>query len=93
MPEDLQAEFIAKAKAYVAKAYFKDGSFNNEDYAQIINQQNFDRLRHLFDDAVEKGAKVEMGGVFDEVTRRIQPTILTNIAPMQPLWTKRSSAL
>jgi aldehyde dehydrogenase (NAD+) len=80
MPAALQASFVDLAKAFIEKAFYKDGSFNNEDYGQIINQQNFDRLKHLFDDAVEKGAKVEVGGVFDASTRRIQPTILSNVA-------------
>jgi aldehyde dehydrogenase (NAD+) len=80
LPAALQESFIAKAKDYVQTAYYQNGSFNNGDYAQIINLANFNRLKHLFDDAVAKGAKVAMGGVFDLENRRIQPTILTDIS-------------
>ena len=80
LPAAMQESFIAKAKDYVQTAYYQKGKFNNGDYAQIINLENFNRLKHLFDDAVAKGAKVAMGGVFDLKNRRIQPTILTDIS-------------
>ena len=62
LPAALQESFIAKAKDYVQTAYYQNGSFNNGDYAQIINLANFNRLKHLFDDAVAKGAKSQWAG-------------------------------
>jgi aldehyde dehydrogenase (NAD+) len=80
IPESLKAEFLQKAEAYLKDTYFGNGDFNYEDYDQIINEANFNRLKRLFDDAVSNGARVEFGGVFDAEIRRIQPTLLTNVS-------------
>jgi aldehyde dehydrogenase (NAD+) len=80
IPESLKAEFLQKAEAYLKDTYFGNGDFNYEDYDQIINEANFNRLKRLFDDAVANGALVEFGGVFDAEIRRIQPTLLTNVS-------------
>jgi aldehyde dehydrogenase (NAD+) len=80
IPESLKAEFIQKADAYLKESYLGTGEFNYEDYDQIINVANFNRLKRLFDDALANGATVEVGGVFDENLRKIQPTILTNVS-------------
>jgi aldehyde dehydrogenase (NAD+) len=77
--EPLKDLFIQKAKELIEKTLFKNGTFEEQDFAQIINQQNFNRLQSLFDDAVAKGANVALGGIFDQAGRRIQPTILTNV--------------
>ena len=61
--------------------YREDGSIKKESIAQIINAQNFTRIRRLFDDAVSKGAKVAVGGTFEEADRTIHPTLLTDVTP------------
>jgi aldehyde dehydrogenase (NAD+) len=78
--ETLKAEFLQKAEAYLNETYLSDGKFNYDDYDQIINVANFNRLKRLFEDAVANGANVEAGGIFDENIRRIQPTLLTNVS-------------
>lgn len=80
IPESLKAEFIQKADAYLKDAYYAKGDFNYKDYDQIINEANYNRLKRLFDDAVANGANVEIGGVFEEKLRKIQPTVLTNVS-------------
>lgn len=80
IPENHKAAFIQKAGAYLKEAYYPNGSFNYEDYDQIINEANYNRLKRLFDDAVANGAKVEIGGVFEEKLRKIQPTLLSNVS-------------
>ena len=44
----------------------------------IINEGHFHRLRHLIDDALEKGATLVYGGEVDMETRFLMPTIITN---------------
>ncbi len=61
--------------------YREDGSIKKEGIAQIINAQNFSRIRKLFDDAVAKGAKIAVGGTFEEADRTIHPTLLTDVTP------------
>jgi aldehyde dehydrogenase (NAD+) len=72
----LVEEFRAKVKQNL---YRDDGSIRKESIAQIINDQNFCRIRKLLDDAVAKGAKVEVGGTLEEADRTIHPTLLTGV--------------
>ncbi len=51
----------------------------NRDYCRIINDAHFKRLKFLFDDAISKGAKVRIGGVFGN-NNFISPTVLTNVS-------------
>jgi aldehyde dehydrogenase (NAD+) len=61
--------------------YREDGSLKKENIAQIVNSQNFDRIRRLFDDAIGRGAKVAVGGALDPADRTIHPTLLTEVTP------------
>lgn len=59
--------------------YDAQGNLCKEDHTQIMNAANFTRLKNLVEDAISKGATVLSGGHFDEESRRIEPTLLTNI--------------
>ena len=61
--------------------YSEDGEINKEGIAQIVNPQNFERVKKLFDDAIAKGAKVAVGGTLEEADRTIHPTLLTDVTP------------
>jgi aldehyde dehydrogenase (NAD+) len=61
--------------------YREDGSLKKESIAQIINDQNFARIKALFDDAVAKGATIAVGGVLEAADRTIHPTLLTGVTP------------
>ncbi|MEJ0007800.1 MAG: aldehyde dehydrogenase family protein [Steroidobacteraceae bacterium] len=74
----LVEEFQAKVKQNL---YREDGCIKKESIAQIVNAQNFSRIRKLFDDAVSKGARVAVGGTFEEADRTIHPTLLTDVTP------------
>ena len=53
---------VEEFRARVTKnLYGEDGSFNKAGIAQIVNDQNFVRIKKLFDDAVSKGAKAARG--------------------------------
>ena len=71
-------EFQAKVKQNL---YRDDGSIKKESIAQIVNDQNFARIKNLFDDAVAKGAKVAVGGTLEQSDRTIHPTLLTDVTP------------
>jgi aldehyde dehydrogenase (NAD+) len=70
--------FRAKVKQNL---YRDDGSIKKENIAQIVNEQNFVRIRKLFDDAVAKGAKIAVGGTLEQADRTIHPTLLTDVTP------------
>jgi len=71
-------EFRAKVKQNL---YRDDGSIKKESIAQIVNDQNFIRIKKLFDDAVAKGAKIAVGGTLEQADRTIHPTMLTDVTP------------
>jgi len=71
-------EFQAKVKQNL---YRDDGSIRKENIAQIVNDQNFARIKALFDDAIAKGAKVAVGGTLEQADRTIHPTLLTDVTP------------
>jgi len=71
-------EFRARVKANL---YTEDGKIKKENIAQIVNDQNFARIKKLFDDAVAKGAKVAVGGTLEQADRTIHPTLLTDVTP------------
>jgi aldehyde dehydrogenase (NAD+) len=71
-------EFRAKVKQNL---YRDDGSIKKEGIAQIVNEQNFSRVKKLFDDAIAKGAKVAVGGTLEPADRTIHPTLLTDVTP------------
>lgn len=71
-------EFRAKVRQNL---YREDGSIKKESIAQIVNPQNFARIKRLFDDALSKGAKVAVGGTLEESDRTVHPTLLTDVSP------------
>ena len=71
-------EFRAKV---TQNLYRDDGSIKKESIAQIVNDQNFVRIKRLFDDAIAKGAKVAVGGTLEAADRTIHPTLLTDVTP------------
>jgi len=74
----LVEEFRAKVKQNL---YRDDGSIKKESIAQIVNDQNFARIKRLFNDAVHKGATIAVGGTLEEADRTIHPTMLTDVTP------------
>jgi len=71
-------EFRAKV---TENLYRDDGSIKKESIAQIVNDQNFVRIKNLFEEALAKGAKVAVGGTLEQADRTIHPTLLTDVTP------------
>jgi len=82
IPEAQKDQLTQAFRASVRKnLYAEDGSFRTENIAQVVNPQNFARIKRLFDDALAKGAQVAVGGTLDEANRTIHPTLLTDVTP------------
>jgi len=80
--EQQQAALVEEFRARVKQNLYRDdGTIKKESIAQIVNAQNFVRIRKLFDDAVAKGAKIAVGGTLEEADRTIHPTLLTDVTP------------
>ncbi len=80
--EEQQDEFASMLLS-VAQAGFlaEDGTPDREKFTQIVNDRNFNRVKVLFDDALNNGAEVVFGGQFDAHDRTIAPTVLKNVTP------------
>ncbi len=83
--EDEQERLVNAFKTNVEKNLYEGGKINKEAIAQIVNKGNFDRIKSLFDDAVEKGAKVAVGGELEEEDLTIHPTMLTGVTPQMKI--------
>jgi aldehyde dehydrogenase (NAD+) len=81
--QDKKEEFILQAKLQILAYYdpeFK-GIEKSPDYARIINEKHFERLKAFLDDATEKGGRIAFGGKCENSSRYIEPTLLTDITP------------
>jgi aldehyde dehydrogenase (NAD+) len=56
------------------------------DYCQMVNTRHFTRVKSLLDDAVTRGAKVQIGGTGVVAARFIDPTVLTDIPESANIW-------
>ncbi|MET0292425.1 MAG: aldehyde dehydrogenase family protein [Steroidobacteraceae bacterium] len=79
--EQQKPVLIEEFAARVKQNLYPDGSLKKDSIAQIVNEQNFGRIRKLFDDAVAKGAKIAVGGTLEAADRTIHPTLLTDVTP------------
>ncbi len=80
--EQQKDELIDAFQARVTQnLYDEEGNIKKDNIAQIVNPQNFARIKNLFDDAIAKGAKVAVGGMLEEADRTIHPTLLTDVTP------------
>ncbi|MEW4058873.1 aldehyde dehydrogenase family protein [Bacillus siamensis] len=82
MKEDVQDTFTDLLQTIVNAGFMEDDhTVDRNKFTQIVNERNFNRVKALYDDAIEKGAKTAFGGVFDAYDRTISPTVLTNVTP------------
>jgi aldehyde dehydrogenase (NAD+) len=72
LPKSLEQEFLTLAKAEIDQEHF---AVANDNYVQIINTKNVQRLANLLDPA-----KVYCGGGFNEQTRVFEPTIMQQVS-------------
>lgn len=74
-------EFVQQLGKGMTLMYNADGKGfqQSADVPRIVNRRHFDRIKGLLDDALEKGAKVELGGDTDADDLFIAPTILSNV--------------
>lgn len=72
---------VEEFRARVRQNLYADGSLSKQSIAQIINDQNFARIRGLLDDAVAKGARIVVGGALEAADRTIPPTMLIDVTP------------
>ncbi|EMJ95424.1 aldehyde dehydrogenase family protein [Leptospira alstonii] len=79
IPNDLIKPFVEEAKTVVKEFYGSKPLKENPDFCRIVNDRNFSRVSGYIHEAVEKGAKIEMGGDTDSSQNYIEPTLLSNV--------------
>lgn len=79
--ESKKDEFVNEYANCITKMYDADGkgTENSDSYARIVNERHFGRIKSYLDDAIAKGAKVEIGGKTIANQNFIEPTVLTNV--------------
>jgi aldehyde dehydrogenase (NAD+) len=83
--EQDQQRLVESFRTNVENNLYEDGKIKKEAIAQIVNKPNFERVKALFDDAVEKGATVAVGGELEEEDLTIHPTMLTDVTPQMKI--------
>lgn len=79
--ESKKEDFVNAYRDVVKQMYDADGKGveNSDSYARIVNHRHFNRIKSYLDDAVGKGAKIEVGGATLADQNFIEPTLLTNV--------------
>ena len=70
--------FVEGMNSYLKKLYGNDAS-QTPDYCRVVNSRHFNRVKGLLDDAVNKGAKISIGGNSIAEQNYIEPTVVTNV--------------
>lgn len=85
--ESKKEVLIEKIKEHTHKLYSKNPQQSNS-YCRIVNNQHLNRLKGHLDLAVSEGAKIHMGGSFDDLDCYFEPTILSGVSQDNPLFTE-----
>jgi aldehyde dehydrogenase (NAD+) len=51
------------------------------DYARIVNARQYQHLQRLLQEAKDRGARIEIGGLDDDAECYLPPTLITNVDP------------
>lgn len=82
LQQGIKEEFIAKFTKAVAEQKVGEGIKANVVIGPLINQSAFDKVSHLVNNAIEKGANLHLGGHQHELGGTFfEPTILSDITP------------
>ena len=73
--------FLRELKSRFEDMYGPDeqSQLTDDDRSQMVNQHHFERVVSLIQDALNQGATVVHGGIWDAGSRRIAPTVLDNV--------------
>ncbi len=78
--EKVAFSFMEEMEATVQKFYNTEnnGIEKSKDYARIVNERHFHRIKTLVDEAISEGAKIIFGGEFNEEDCFISPTLISH---------------
>jgi aldehyde dehydrogenase (NAD+) len=76
-----EAAFLEALRDTLSRFYPESPGQPYPDLARVINARHLRRIRHLIEDAVQKGATIAYGGTHNEADNLITPTVLTSVSP------------
>ncbi|XP_025196588.1 aldehyde dehydrogenase, dimeric NADP-preferring isoform X1 [Melanaphis sacchari] len=76
----IQNKFVEKAKQLL-KAWYTDDPKNSPDFCRIVSEKHFVRLLDL----MTNSGSIAVGGRHDKKDLYIEPTILTDVKPTDPI--------
>lgn len=81
--QDVKDEFITALKTQTIKLFGEGKSIDPQSasYGRIVNDNHFKRLNELWEDAIEKGAKIELSGEINQEENFFHPAIITDVPP------------
>lgn len=81
--ESVAVDFLAWVEHYV-HAYYGDEPLQSSDYPRLVNRAHFDRVCRLADEHAPT-TKLVLGGRRDEHSLKIEPTVLYDVSPEDPV--------
>ncbi len=80
--EKIKDKFIEALKNQVRQLFGEQNSITEKspNYSRIVNDRHFKRINQLIQDALQKGAKLDMQGEVNEHTNFIHPMILSDVS-------------
>lgn len=79
--ESIRDPLVAALKAETQKLFQEKGKLFQQSphYARMVNDNHYNRVSKLIEDAIEKGAELAWSGNSDQSDRFIHPVILTDV--------------
>jgi aldehyde dehydrogenase (NAD+) len=79
--QSVKQPFMQALRDTITGMYSPDGKpiETSDSYARIVNDNHFQRVKGLVDDAVQKGATVAFGGKMNAKQNFIEPTVLEGV--------------
>lgn len=86
--KDIKAAFVKAVEKHTKHLFDSTdaGYESSGTYSRIVGVRHAERLVGLLNDAIEKGATLEMGGNHDEANKFIEPTVLSDVSEDTGLW-------
>lgn len=85
--ENVKAAFLEKVKGYV-KTFYSEDAAKEKSYNRMVNNKHYHRVKGYIQDAMHKGATMELGGQFDDDQDYISPTIMSDVSMNSALMTE-----
>ncbi|NLI92807.1 MAG: aldehyde dehydrogenase family protein [Peptococcaceae bacterium] len=77
LPRNRLQEFISKARDSIIRRYGTLETIpENKDYCRIINLRHFLRIKHIIEEALIQGGKLDFGGIMREEDLYLSPTLI-----------------